>query len=118
MSVLLVDDDMHTRHMFEMVSEHHQFNLTAVETAESAFEYLENNSPDVIVMDIFLPGMDGYKAFMRMRDEGLKTGVVATTAYYNSDTEAEVRERGFAGYLPKPFNPQTLATYLQSLIKK
>ncbi len=115
LSVLLIDDDRDARNVFQMITEHHHLHITLLENAEDAYKYLTKSTPDVIVIDIFLPGIDGYQALHYIRKHGLapQSAVVATTAYYTSDTQREVLAWGFNGYLPKPFNPETLVPYLQ-----
>lgn len=117
LSVLLVDDDRDSRNLFEMVMTHHHFRFASVDNAEAALDYLAENTPDVIVLDIYLPGIDGFKALKEIRQRQLapNTSIVATTAYYNTDTPTDIRARGFDGYLQKPFNPQTLAPYLTQI---
>ena len=56
-SVLLVDDDSDTHNLFQMVMDHHNHELVIVTDAEAALSYLKANTPDIIVMDIFLPGI-------------------------------------------------------------
>ncbi len=119
LSVLLVDDDRDARNVFQMIIEHHHLQITVVESAEDAYKYLTKSSPDVIVIDIFLPGIDGYQALHHIRKHGLAptSAVVATTAYYTSDTSREVLAWGFNGYLAKPFNPETLVPYLEQMAR-
>jgi two-component system, cell cycle response regulator DivK len=119
-SVLLVDDDPDTHNLFQMVMDHYHHELVIVKDAEAAISYLKANTPDIIVMDIFLPGIDGYQALHQIRKNALapNCSVVATTAYYTSDTRDEVLSRGFSGYLPKPLNTATLVTYLEEMIKR
>lgn len=120
LSILLIDDDPHTRNMFEMVTSHHNVELATANDAETALTYLRDNKPDVIVLDIMLPGIDGYQALNQIRKQTLAPDVrvVATTAYYTADTQSEVFARGFSGYLPKPLNPSTLVEYLESVVAK
>jgi CheY-like chemotaxis protein len=117
-SVLLVDDDPDTRNVFQLVMDHYQLQLTVAEDAETALNYLRANTPDVIVMDIFLPGIDGYQALHQIRKHALVPDcrVVATTAYYTTDTQKDVLAWGFSGYLPKPLNPAQLVPYLQQIV--
>jgi CheY-like chemotaxis protein len=79
-------------------------------------DYLKRNTPDVVLMDIFLPGLDGFQALSRIRQASLARGsrIIATTAYYTYDTRQEILERGFDGYISKPFD-EGLISYLQSL---
>jgi len=118
-SVLLIDDDPETRSIFKMIFDHHHVQLDVAEDAETAFAFLEEHNPDVIVLDIFLPGMDGYQAFTQIRRHSMAPGcrVIATTSYYTEETPSEVMERGFNGYLPKPINTGTLVSYIQQVAR-
>lgn len=117
MSVLLVDDDPHACEVMQLVLRHHNVPLTIVGDAETALDYLQSNSPDIVIMDIFLPGIDGYQALKRIRQSSLLPSgrFVATTAYYTNDTEQEAITRGFDGYIPKPFDSSNLVAYLEMI---
>jgi CheY-like chemotaxis protein len=117
LSVLLVDDDPHSQAVFELVMNHFKLPFSMVDDAESALSFLEAHTPDIVIMDIFLPGLDGYQALDRIRRAALAPSsvIIATTAYYTNDTEQEVLQRGFDGYVPKPFD-KGLVQYLQSVV--
>jgi CheY-like chemotaxis protein len=117
LSVLLVDDDPHSQAVFELVMQHYNLPFAVVDDAESALDFLQSNTPDVVLMDIFLPGLDGYQALDRIRHMARVADcrVIATTAYYTNDTEQEVLRRGFDGYVSKPFD-KNLVNYLQHIL--
>jgi two-component system, cell cycle response regulator DivK len=114
-TVLLVDDDQDTQNIFKMVMEHSQLPLDICSDAESALMYLQNHQPDVIVLDIMLPGIDGYQALDQIRGRSLapECRLIATTMYYTAETPDDVLKRGFDGYLQKPLKPATLVADLQ-----
>jgi CheY-like chemotaxis protein len=117
-SVLVVDDDPNIQSLFQMVLDHHDIDLVAVAEYDAALEYLADQTPSVIVVDIFLPASDGYKLLQAIR--GLphleQCPVVATTAYYTTDTVTDIEHSGFDGYLLKPLDPQELVAYLKSVM--
>ena len=115
-TVLLVDDDPDAQTVFELVMQHHNVPFRIVGDAETALDYLKTNTPDVVLMDIFLPGLDGYQALDRIRRSAIAAGsrIIATTAYYTNDTQQEVIRRGFDGYVPKPFD-EGLVDYLRHI---
>lgn len=115
-SILLVDDDPDVQAVFELIMTHHQLPHAVVGDAESALDYLRSYTPDVVLMDIFLPGLDGFQALSRIRQASLARGsrIIATTAFYTFDTQQEVLNRGFDGYLSKPFD-EGLVDYLRNL---
>jgi CheY-like chemotaxis protein len=118
MLVVLVDDDPHVRNLFEMVMEFHEMSLFVFDNAEAAIEHLKHNVPDVVVMDLFLPGLDGYQALDKIRRAGIaqSCSFIAATSYYTNDTQHEVINKGFDGYLAKPFSTQDLVRYLEQVI--
>jgi CheY-like chemotaxis protein len=121
LSVLLVDDDEITANIFRMVIDHNQNELTlhSVVSGDEALEYLSQTSPDVVVIDIFLPGLDGYQLFNAIKERHLApdSTFIATTAYYTSDTKTEVMLRGFDGYVTKPLDVNKLVPYIQSTLQ-
>src|SRR5258706_6463631 len=114
MSVLLVDDDADSRNIFQMVMAHHKLDLMTVNEAEIALEYLRTHSPDIIVLDIFMPGTDGPQTLARIRNLGLAptSVIIATTAFHTHETPHDVEQWGFNGYLPKPLNSSDLESSL------
>ncbi len=119
-SVLLVDDDPDACAIFQLVMNHHQLPLKIVGDAKTALDYLESNDPDIVVIDIMLPGMDGYQMLHQIRKTRTipDCRFVATTAYYTSDTSQEVLNRGFDGYIPKPFDSTNLVSYLRGIVEE
>ena len=117
--VLLVDDDIDTQALFQDALDHFGIDLIVASDEPTTLTALENATPDVIVLDIFLPHTDGYKVLKTIRDmpNPVKCPIIATTAYYTSDTMGNLEERGFDGYLLKPLDPENLKDYLLQVIK-
>jgi CheY-like chemotaxis protein len=105
--------------MFQEVADFQHLDLTVTTSAEAAYDYLSRAVPDVIVMDVFMPGIDGYQAFRHIRQNALAANrpIVAITAYYTSDTEQDVLAWGFNGFVAKPFEPTKLIPYLESVVR-
>ncbi len=120
MYVLLIDDDPDARKLFQMAMDHHKYPHQIAENARIGINHLETSDrdPDIVLMDIFLPDIDGYKTLTKIRQAGLipNARIVATTAYYTNDTQQEVLERGFDGFVTKPFEMSNLVSYLESLL--
>jgi CheY-like chemotaxis protein len=117
-TVLLIDDDASTRQLFEAILSYHDINLMLAESETEAFDILSRAKPDIIVLDIVLPGnKDGFKILRRIRDlSAIHCPIVATTAYYTLDSVPEFERRGFDGHLLKPIKPDTLVDYLEQVI--
>ena len=116
--VLLVDDDLSTRQLFETILNYHDVRLMVAQSEPEVMDILSHTTPDIIVLDIVLPGkQDGYKILKRIRENPqVRCPVVATTAYYTTDSTPAFRQRGFDGYLLKPIEPENLVTYLDNVI--
>ena len=119
MRVLLVDDDDATCDMFGIAAGNARgVELTIMHKAQDGIEFLKSNSVDIVVVDVMLPGMDGYQALDNIRR--LKGGegwpVVATTSFYTGDTQSELVSRGFDGFLPKPLRPSSIVAYLRETV--
>src|SRR5436190_19085837 len=116
-SVLLVDDDADTQSLFQDALDHYGIDLKLASDQPSELRALANYSPDVVVLDIFLQDTDGYKLLHTLRSlpTPVTCPVIATTAYYTTDTTGDLEKQGFDGYLLKPLDPEDLVKYLQSI---
>ena len=78
----------------------------------------EREKPDLILMDIQLPGIDGYEATRRIRanPEIAKVPIIAVTSYALSGDEAKTREAGCDGYVAKPFSPRQLLAKIREFL--
>lgn len=107
LEVLLAEDDRTTLLATSRLLEKRGHNVTSVTDGAQALAALKTQSPDVILMDVQMPGMDGLEATRRIRagEAGIdKRGipVIALTAYAMADDEARFREAGMDDFLPKP----------------
>lgn len=117
-SVLLVDDDPNVQSLFQMALDYHDIGLAVTTDRPTALKLLTEIVPEIIVLDIFLPGTDGYKLLQEFRSlPGLAScPVIATTAYYTTDTVTDIQKAGFDGYLPKPLDPEEVVNYLMTYL--
>jgi CheY-like chemotaxis protein len=119
LSLMLIDDDVHTQRIFSMVLEHHPHQVLLAGSADEAFDILQHNSPNVIVIDLMLPGADGFQVCERIHHEGLAPNarLVAITAYHSIGTSETTLSRGFDGFLAKPLDTADLVPFLENLAK-
>jgi len=117
LNILLVDDDPNMQDLFKLVMDHYGIDLEIASDQTTALASLEENTPDVIVLDIFLPGTDGYTLLRKIRalQQPPQCSFVATTAYYTTDTPAQIQQAGFDGYLLKPLDTSQLVSYLSNI---
>lgn len=104
--VLLVDDDDDTLQLITAALAQGHAKVTAVSSAEAAFEAIKLSVPDVLVSDIAMPGEDGYHLLERIRalslDNGKLLPAVAITAYAQEADRLKALAAGFQSYLAKP----------------
>ena len=91
--------------------------LEAVDGLEGV-EVAEREQPDLILMDIQLPGIDGYEATRRIRaiPSIAKVPIIAVTSYALSGDEAKTRAAGCDGYVAKPFSPRQLLAKVREFL--
>ena len=114
--ILIVDDDPQLRSSFERLlsAEGHQVQ-TAV-SGESAVRQVGRSVPDLVIMDVRLPGMTGLEAYREMRQLEPKLPVIIMTAYGTTDTAIEATKLGAYDYVLKPFEiPRVLELIDQAL---
>ncbi|MCL4207546.1 MAG: sigma-54 dependent transcriptional regulator [Pirellulaceae bacterium] len=101
---LVVDDEPSICWALTRLGESMGHEVTSVSSAEAALEAVRQLQPDVIVLDVRLPGMDGLTALGRLRDCCAGTPVVVITAFGDLDTAVQAVRRGAFEYLVKPFD--------------
>jgi two-component system cell cycle response regulator DivK len=104
--VLLVEDNERNLKLARDVLDFHGFDVTVASTAEEGVANAVAEPPDLILMDIQLPGMDGYAALERLRADHRTADVpvVALTALVMRADRQRIAEAGFDGYLQKPIS--------------
>jgi CheY-like chemotaxis protein len=117
-SVLLVDDDQDTQRVLQRVLEHSGIACEVVSSAPEALSSARSAQFDMIIIDMILPGMDGIQLHEQLVRSGTQAIFVGTTAYYTSETEQDLKAKGFMGFLPKPFDLPTLPSDLARIVNK
>src|SRR6188768_4349466 len=102
-AVLLVDDDAPILRMLERTLGAEGYAVVAVADGGSALAAVERSLPDVIVLDVAMPGMDGLAVCRRLRDKGMTTPVLMLTARDAVPDRVVGLQAGADDYLVKPF---------------
>jgi len=94
------------------------YEIAEAENGEEALAAITKQRPDLILMDIQLPIMDGYAATRRIKtDPALKSiPVIAVTSYALSGEEKKAREAGCDDYVPKPYSPRQLLAKIRQYL--
>lgn len=105
-TILVIEDNPLNMKLVVDFLEHKGFSLLKATDGETAFKFLNKNIPDLIILDIRLPDIDGFTIFDTIRkDDNLKNiKVMAMTALAMSDDEQRLKEAGFDAYILKPID--------------
>jgi CheY-like chemotaxis protein len=117
--ILVVDDDEDTRELVSRVLEGHGARVEGVASAEEAWGVLERSAPDALLVDIAMPGEDGYSFLRRVRarpaDKGGRIPAAALTARVIVQDRLESLRAGFQSHMAKPVDPHELADVMIQL---
>ncbi len=106
--LLIVDDlEVNRNHLKESLKET-PFTFLEAENGESALALMNQYEPDMILLDIMMPSMDGYETLARLRAHEKKVPVIAITASGMKEDIAKIEEAGFDAYLIRPFHKTAL----------
>lgn len=109
MHVLVVEDNVLNQKMTRIMLTNNGFMASGVNSGTKAISFLQKNKVDLILMDIQIPGMDGYLTTRKIRESlHLPIPVIAITAHAFSGEKEKCIAAGMNGYLPKPFREQEL----------
>jgi two-component system, cell cycle response regulator DivK len=108
--ILVVEDQPDNRKIIRDVFARTDYEIVETENGEEALAAIAKVRPDLILMDIQLPVMDGYTATRRIKaDPALRSiPIIAVTSYALSGEEKKAREAGCDDYIPKPYSPREL----------
>jgi len=108
--ILLVEDDPDARGMIEIMLEQHGFTCTSCASGEEALSKMEESVPGLVLLDIMMPGLNGYDVLVRMkqRPETQNIPVIMVTAKGEGDEIITGYQHGADYYIPKPFTSQQL----------
>jgi CheY-like chemotaxis protein len=118
--ILLVEDNPMNRRVAQFILKSQGYTVLEARDGQEALELLKTHLPDLILMDLQLPGLDGFTVTRIIKQDAATKGVpiVALTAYAMKGDAERALEAGCDGYITKPIDPdefpQTVARYLQN----
>lgn len=106
--ILIVEDNPDNLKLFRAILALKGHQVTALPSGEGLLEAIAEHKPELLLMDIQLPGKDGYELLKEVRNTQWRSlGVIALTAHARGQDEERVREAGFDGYITKPIDIAT-----------
>ena len=118
--ILVVEDQEDNRQILRDLLSNAGYDMVEAEDGQQALEAVTRQRPDLILMDIQLPIMDGYEATRRIKaDPALKTiPIIVVTSYALSGDEDKARAAGCDAYVTKPYSPRALLAKIREDLPK
>jgi two-component system, NtrC family, sensor kinase len=114
--VLVIDDDPGLRELCALTLRGASFGVETLDTALAALETLERRSFDLIVLDLFMPGLDGLSLIEQLRARGYRTPILLISGQATVEDAARAMRLGARGLLLKPFAPDELRTTALAIV--
>ena len=116
--ILVVDDQEDNRKILRDLLTNSRFEVIEATTGEEAVTLAEAQTPDLILMDIQLPGIDGYEATRQIKAKPAlaATPLIVVTSYALSGDDAKAFAAGANGYVSKPFRPRALLAKVKEFL--
>ena len=115
--LLLVEDDPRVRQSLSLALEDEGYDVLGVESGEQALAVLRETTPDVVLLDLTLPGMDGIEVCRRVRETGDIPVIMVTARAESADVVAGL-QAGADDYVTKPLVAAELAARVQALLRR
>ncbi|MDP3921687.1 MAG: response regulator [Candidatus Omnitrophota bacterium] len=116
--ILVVDDEDDVRLFLQDFLSEREFEVSAAASGEEAVSLVRASTPDIVLLDIMMPGMDGLACLEAIKKEQPKTNVIMITALNDDSRIAKAKKLGAYNYILKPFSLGYLESELMRLIDK
>src|SRR5881227_3975422 len=117
-AILVVDDDAAIRRMLERTLAAEGYDVAAASGGGAALTAIERSVPDLLVLDVGLPGLDGLAVCRRLRGKGLALPILLLTARDAVADRVQGLDAGADDYLVKPFAPEELLARVRALLRR
>lgn len=118
--ILLVDDDIDTLRLVGMMLQRQGYQVQAANSGKQALTIIQDELPDLILLDVMMPEMDGYEVARRLRADERTAGIpiIMFTAKSQIDDKVKGFEAGADDYLTKPTQPRELFAHLKAVLTR
>ena len=116
--VLVVDDEPIVREILERYLQREGFDVATASDGRSALHAFDDHRPDLIVLDLMLPGIDGIEVFRRIRERREATGVIMLTAKGDETDRIVGLDLGADDYVAKPFSPREIVARTRAVLRR
>jgi two-component system, OmpR family, KDP operon response regulator KdpE len=116
--VLVVDDEVEIRRALKAGLGYHDFEVRAVSGGEDALEQCQSWRPDVVLLDLGLPGLDGFEVLQRLRDRGGRAVVIVVSVMPDERDKVRALDMGADDYVVKPFGIEELMARIRAVLRR
>lgn len=116
-SILIVDDDSQLRNSFGKLLGQEGYDIRTASSGEGGVQMVREKLPDLVIMDVRMPGMDGLEAFDLIRQHDQRVPVIIMTAYGTTDTAIRATKMGAFDYILKPFDIPEMLTLIEQALE-
>ena len=114
--VLVVDDDAGLREFVRVNLELEGYTVREASSAEDALDAIEDQAPALVLLDVVMPGVDGWQMLQRMQERYGSIPVIMFSGKVDPATADDVEQRGARGFIGKPFDPRQLIERAKQLV--
>lgn len=117
-TILIIEDNEQNMYMLSYLLTQNGYKVLKAYNGVEGLNIAHKNNPEIILIDIQLPDMDGYEICNKLRHNGLSktTTIIAVTSYAMGGDREKAIEAGADGYLEKPITPETFINQMESII--
>lgn len=117
--ILIIEDNEKNMYLMNFILSKKGYEVIKAETGEKGVELALKEKPALVLMDIDLPGIDGYEATRRIKtsESGAGLPIVAITSYAMAGDRERVLKAGCTGYIEKPIDPEQFIPEIEKFIK-
>jgi excisionase family DNA binding protein len=116
--VLVVDDDSRLREFIRVNLEMEGYTVREAESADEGLTAIEDQAPDLVLLDVMMPNVNGWEMLQRMQERHGSIPVIMFSGKEDERTLAQAAERGARGFVGKPFDPQQLIERAKQLVPR
>lgn len=116
--ILLVEDEESIRGFLKINLKRNDFQVIEAKTGEEGLSLAEIEKPDVAILDIMLPGIDGFSVCKKLRENNKKIGIIMLTAKGQDMDKIMGFEYGADDYIVKPFNPMEVILRIKAILRR
>jgi len=116
-TVLIAEDEADIRHLMTIYLQR-EYNVISYANGEEALEGIVENTPDIVLLDILLPGMNGFQICESLREKNINTPVIFLSAKREQNDKIRGLEIGADDYMTKPFDPGELMARVKANLRR